>query len=341
MSRAYFCFLLLLLPVLGTQALADGMLLTSPWYYVQETAQQAILRHEAGAETMTILPHFQGDANQFAWIVPLPAPPQVETADVDLFRELDLMTRPLNRYRDSDWEGCNNTSVDYLVGSEDNGGIQIIDQQTVGYYDVMTVSAEESPALIDSLTQWGFLHDGNIDSAGEAIDHYVQQGWSFATVRIDTVSFHEAFPEDWYGSSYRGQLDPLKFTFASAEMIYPLRISAVSAAESSEVVLYVADAHRRHFEGAVTRYANRFTATELAALDYPRAAAWLQEGEFLTHLRRDYAPQEMTMDLVVERAASDEEYRHIIYSGMPWSTLGLLGGPAAWFIWRRRSRPLP
>jgi hypothetical protein len=103
----------------------------------------------------------------------------------------------------------------------------------------------------------------------------------------------------------------------------------------------VADAHRRHFAGAQTRYANRFSAEELANLDFPLVRAWLQEGDFLTHLRRGFAPEEMTADLVVERASSDEEFRHIIYSGLPWTTLGLLGGPAAWFIWRRRVRSLP
>ncbi len=336
MKRSTLIVLLGLLTVSVGSVRADGMLMTAPWYYVQETAQQAILRRDAdtGLQTMAILPYFTGDANQFAWVVPLPSPPAVSEGNIELFGELDQMTRPQWRYRDGDWDGCN-TSTDYLTGAPGNDGVQIIDQRMVGYYQIMTVESDASAALIDSLTQWGFLHDGNA-AAGEAIEHYVDEGWSFATVRIDSVSFHQTFGNDWNEGLYYGQLQPLIFEFASEEMIYPLRISAVSASESSEVVLYVADEHRRDFEGAVTRYANRFTADELADLNYRHAAAWLQPGEFLTHLRRNFHPEEMTTDLVIRRAASDQEFRLINYSGMPWMTVGLLGAPAAWFLWRRK-----
>lgn len=311
---------------------ADGMMVSAPSYIVRETAQQAIIRHDGQIESLSILPSFRSNAHEFAWVIPLPAIPTIETGSLDLFYDLDRLTSPKYRQRDGDWDGCNKHDADYLIGAPND--VQIYHQQMVGYYQTMVVESDDSEALVDSLTAWGFLHDQNLEQVSDLIESYVLDDWSFAAVKVDSAAFAEAFPYDT--EYYYGNLEPLKFTFDSQEMIYPMRISALSAGESSDVILYVLADHRMTYDGAVTRYANRFTEEEINSLNHRDSAReFLQPGEFLTHLRRSFSPDEMSEDIVLERADSDDEFLLIYYSGLPWMTLIFLGPAVLWGFYRR------
>ncbi len=334
-------FLALVFLISASTALADGMLLTAPYYYIDENSQQAIIQYDADAqtETISILPGFQGDATEFAWILPMPNLPAVAEEDPFLFRQMLNFTRPQTRYRDGDWDGCNSSYDDYAQPLEN--GVDIISNQMVGYYQTMTLAADQAPALIDSLALWGFLHTENVEQATELINGYVEQDWYFVTVKVDSASFAETFPDhDYYGyyGYYSGHLEPLKFTFSSDEIIYPMRISALSAAESTQLDLYVVANHRTTFPGAYTRYANAFDEVEINNINgrsYPLVKGLFASGDFLTHLRRDFRPQDMTEDIVIVPAENNEEFWMIYYSGFPWMTLLFLGPPIIWGLYRK------
>ncbi len=323
-----------------TSAFADGMMLSAPYHYIYENSQQAVIRYDesTSTETISILPGFNGDALEFAWILPVPGLPELDQEDSELFQQLRNFTLPERHFRDSDWDGCDGRGdIYYEIPDE---GVNVINSQIIGYYQTMTLSSNQAPALIDSLTQWGFLHEDNLEAATELIDSYVQQDWYFVTVKVDSVSFAEAFPQydDYYG--YYAQLEPLKFSFASEQIIYPMRISALSAAESTQVDLFVISDHRTTYPGAFTRYANRFSGDEINRLSgrsYGLIKGLLNDGDFLTHLRRDFRPQDMTEDIQIVPAENDHEYRMIYYSGMPWMTLFLLGPAALWGLYRKFS----
>ncbi len=334
----YSTLLVLTLLIGATSALADGMMMTAPYYYIDEYSQQAVIQFddESNTEIISILPGFHGDAEEFAWILPMPSLPQVAGGDHTLFQQMRDFTRPKHQYRDDDWDGCGRSTFDTL-GAPDNG-VTIIDSQMVGYYQTMTLSADQAPALIDSLTHWGFLHSENVDQATELINSYVEQDWFFVTVKVDSASFQEAFPDYNYYGYYNGFLEPLKFTFSSDEAIYPMRISALSAAESTQVDLYVIAKHRMTFPGATARYANAFDAAEINRISgrsYGTVKGLLEPGDFLTHLRRDYRPQDMTEDVVIVRDDNDDEFWMIYYSGVPWMTMLFLGPAVLWGIYRR------
>ncbi len=137
----------------------------------------------------------------------------------------------------------------------------------------------------------------------------------------------------WYGA-----IQPLRLDFESEDPVYPLAISAISAAETSYLTLYVVDDQRRTFSGATTEYANRIDADELRAIrrDYPTVGQYLGEGLFLTKRHRSFSPQEMVEDLILVPA---DEYRRIYYSGIPvfggLLLLSLLGWPIRKYHHRR------
>jgi len=313
------------------EVLADGGFIAPEGFFMYEPVQRAFIDydHESGTENLTILPKFHGDALAFAWVVPVPGLPEVALADLQLFRDLDMLTQPDYRSRDGDWDCFGGPGgPDYLIA---DGGFEVIGSSLVGYYQTMILAATEAPALLDFLTALGFLHDGNREAATAAINDYVDRSWYFVTMQVDSTALAEINPyfHDRPGP-YWGNLDPIQLTFASDDIIYPMKISALSASDVTEVYLYVNADHRLTFAGADTYYANRFTSVDYhkaARLPYLREV--IREGDFLTKLHCRLGPAQMTRDIVLEPAATDDEIQLILYSGFPWTGLLLLGVPLA------------
>lgn len=320
--------MVLLAPI---RAHADGGMFPPYGWSLWEFAQHAFLEYdqEAHSERLSILPSFRGDAMEFAWVVPVPAPPEVATTDIALFQQLDDVTQPLHRSRDGDWDCGRNYDVVYAPDA--GGGVEVIDDTHVGYYHTLTLASDEAPALVDYLTGLGFLHEDNLEEATAAIEYYVAKSWYFVTFEVDSTALAETYPNGYV--YYGGHLTPVELTFDADEAVYPMRISAISAGESSRVYLYVKSDHRMTFPDAETHYAHRLAAGEMGAR--PALAARLGAGDFLTKLRRDIPPEEMTDDIVLVRAANDREYRQVIYGSLPWTALLLLSVPVAIAVRRR------
>lgn len=321
-SRAMAGLIIIVLawPCLAT---ADGGMLPPYLREIYESEQIAFVTHdpETGSEDLHIQPRFHGDTREFAWIVPVPNLPTVSESDPQLFRDCAGLTTPIHRSREGAWD-CTRERVDYL--DADLPGVEIISEQDVGVYETMVIGADDPTALADSLLEWGFLHAGNIESAGPVLQSYVDRSWYFVTMRVDSTAFEEWISQPgtdyWYGT-----LHPIHLSFSSAEIVYPMRISSISAHSQSRVFLYVAAGERMHFAGAETMYANRLSAGELEAIRsrYPVLGMHLQEDDFLTKLSRIMGPEDMSDDLELVVADSDDEFRLVHYSGLPVAS-GLL-----------------
>jgi len=272
-----------------------------------------------------------GNASEFAWVVPVPNLPEVTTGEVALFQDLQSMTRPVFRDRGDGWSCTrNNWSYDVLDGSP----VEVIRDEMVGVYRVMVLRATEAPALVDSLAAWGFLHEQNIEAVTPAIEYYVEKSWYFVTMLMDGDVLDPEYPS-W---SYNRSTEPIRFSFSSPTPVYPLRISAVSASDLTDVYLYVKSQHRLDFSEAETLYANRLSAGELAEIrvHWPAAGAVLAEGDFLTKLHRIYRVSQMTTDIELVRHGQDEEYFPLILGSFSWTGLLMPGSVGFWLIWRRR-----
>ena len=318
---------------------ADGMYVAPKSSFMYEPVQQAYIRYDAetATEQLSILPSFRGDASAFAWVVPVPSLPRVDPEEFDLFRDLDQATRIVYRSRDGDW-GCSERNIAYDEATAPAGRVDILESALVGYYQTLVIAASDASALTDSLADWGFLHEDNLADVTAALATYVERSWYFVAMKVDSTALAD-LGLTYYGGYYGGGLEPIRLTFTSDEMIYPMRISAVSASEATRVHIYVNADHRMTFAGAETWYANRFTSREIDGLEYyPALAGRLQAGDFLTKLNRGYTPSEMDEDLILTRAADDVEFRIIRYSGLPWTMLVLVGPAGIWALYRRRKQ---
>ncbi len=346
-------FLLLLTVALSPMAmdapaLADGMFISPPGSFMYEPAQQALLEwdQDSGTETLTILPSFYGDATEFAWVVPVPGVPQMEMAHQQLFYALDYRTQAVYRSRDGEWDCFDSTrSYDYVAAGDGNQ-VNIVDMEMVGFYQAAVIQADDSAALLDSLTTWGYLHEDNREAVAESFASYVDRSWYFVAMQVDSASLAEYWqykanePQDkslapYYYPSWA--LEPVTFTFASEGPVYPMRISGYSAWDNTQVNLYVKADHRMTFPEAQTMYANRLSQDEAVSWGREEALGGrFQAGDFLTKLNRSYMPADMVDDIEPTRAATDDEFRWIIYSGVPVTSVLLFGSPVAWVVYRQR-----
>jgi hypothetical protein len=324
----------LLLLLHGT-AQGDGGLFSRLHDDVWEPEQAAIVLHdpEQAREDLILRVRFEGSARDFGWIVPVPALPEVAEASPELFWESASLTRPHIQERGI---GCGARSSG-MDGPPTGDGVDVYDEGDVGVFHSMVVGSTDAAALTDSLTRWGFLHTENRDRAEEALRFYTERSWFFAVFRIDSTAVQGGDPGSWYGV-----LQPVRLSFQAVEPVYPLRISALSAGEENEVLLYVCAAHRVTIPGGETEYANRISSPELAAIRerYPMLGSHLTGGVFLTKLRRTYTPAEMTADLTLEPALTDDEFRPVIYTRVPVAELLLFGGAGTAVVlrWLRRRR---
>jgi hypothetical protein len=308
------------LVLLAPHARADGGLLP-PWgYQMWEPAQVAVLCHDQATQTedLILYPRFRGTTNDFGWVIPVPALPTLETADAELFSECARLTAPI-------YWGCllkdeHDIGVAPTVGRD--GGIIIYEEQTVGVYRTLTLGADNAGALADSLEAWGYLYAGNRPEVQSALQFYIDKSWYFVAIRTDPAT---PMYKDELGY-WAGAIAPIRLRFSSPAPVYPLRISALSATEDSEVLLYVLAAHRMDSPGARTEYANRLEGEELERVrqDYPHLRQILTGPDYLTKLRAYRGPADMTDDLVLARAPSDREFRQIHYTGLPSTELLML-----------------
>lgn len=164
---------------------------------IAEPEQHAIIFFDNGQEQLFIKPKYEGPAEKFAWIVPVPSKPEVEIADEALFFEVF---------------GATNKMI-----AAEPAKVEVLEQKVVGDYAVSVLRSEDGDALTKWLAENGYHLP---DSASVPVAGYVAKGWTFVACKIVAAKAS--------GSVRSGALQPLKLTFATKKPVYPLRLSAAN-----------------------------------------------------------------------------------------------------------------
>lgn len=241
---------LLLLTMTATPVLADGAFFYE-WeeeqFDLREPAQRALILYTGTAsnctgnetenctgnytEHLVLSTSFEGNAREFAWVVPVPNKPEIGICGADLFSELHNITKT-NFPEGGGWFGC------YWIPtpSQPEGGVDVVEEQVVGPYATAILSATNATALMDWLDTNGYVFP---EGGEEAVNEYIEKQWYFVATRINAVA------EGTSEVLSEGAIEPIVLSFASNEIIYPLRISSLTAANVTppEVLLYVIADH--------------------------------------------------------------------------------------------------
>jgi hypothetical protein len=213
---------------------ADGVFVPDSMYLdLYESAQKAVILYGNSTgnytEHLILSVSFEGDAEDFAWVIPVPNMPEIAVTDAELFWELSDLTAI---------EAPGGGGGFFCFGGAappPPDGVDVIEEEVVGPYATATLSATNATALADWLNANGYIFP---EEGEEIVSEYIEKEWYFVATKINAV-------EEGTGEALEeGAIEPIVLSFASNQTVYPLRISSLSAStEPPEVLLYVLADH--------------------------------------------------------------------------------------------------
>jgi hypothetical protein len=190
------------------------------------------------------------------------------------------------------------------------GGVDIINEQSVGIFSAVTVSATDPDALVE------WLQDNNYNYSSqdrEMVNYYImQKGWVFTAMKIDISS------EPGISEHYIYNINPVFLRYSASSLTYPVRLTSINASDRTDIVTYVLSNTKMTFPGARVEYANRISDRELEEIRerYPAFGGLIGRQRYLTKLKYTFSIMEMDKDIEIVPAEDDEEFRKIVYYGV-------------------------
>ncbi|SCK53526.1 hypothetical protein H181DRAFT_04891 [Streptomyces sp. WMMB 714] len=296
-----------------------------------------------------------GDAEEAAWIMPVPNRAAVRLGSPRLFTQLGRLAAPEHRDRHYFWPRSGDWPYDDVDGAAAPGGgargegVDVVGWKRLGPFDVATLSATDPDALGDWLDDNGFALPGRLH---RELEPYVDRRWEYVAIRL-------APGTDERESVLGGTLQPLHLTFESERFVYPMRLSR-AAKEPQSLRLYVLAPHRMRPSSAIggqtprVRFAGRVEepADEVRSFARPGGGSSADGDPFLTVYEQHFpVPARISGDHELRRAHSDTEYRTVVHHAriLAW------GGVPVWIVatgaaalalgslvvWRARARRRP
>lgn len=206
-------------------------------------ASQVVLARDGDRTVITMTNDFQGDVDEFAVVIPVPTfieREQIHVADRALVEHLDAYTAPrLVEYHDPDpcaRDVYERTAIadaaapmsakEDLRQSGQSLGVTVEASYTVGEYEILILSAEDSGGLIRWLDENGYRIP---KGAKPVIGGYLKQGMRFFVAKVNLSE------QAKLGYSY---LRPLQVAYESNKFILPIRLGTLNASGKQELYFY-------------------------------------------------------------------------------------------------------
>jgi len=206
-------------------------------------ASQVVLVRDGDRTVMTMANDFEGEPKEFAVVIPVPTflkREQIHVGDKALVDHLDAYSAPrLVEYFDQN--PCERSDYRYALPmaapasrmmAEDSAkrakalGVTIEAQYTVGEYDILILSAQQSSGLETWLRQNGYRIP---PGASEVIGSYLKQNMRFFVAKVNLGE------QAKLGFSY---LRPLQVAYESPKFMLPIRLGMVNANGPQDLFVY-------------------------------------------------------------------------------------------------------
>lgn len=268
--------------------------------------ERALIAWDGTTEDILMALSVTGSSDKAAWVMPVPSAARITLGEPEVFDELAALTAPRIEYRDSWWP-----TVPWLVwaGSASDtagapsGAVNVLGRQRLGPFDVTRLAANDPAALADWLSDNGFPHPDGLD---DNLAPYVAAGWEIVAVQLVPAES---------GGALTGSLQPLRLSFASDKVVYPMRLSR-AATVSQYIDLYVLAPHRMD-PSAVPVPDDKPTLEFAGRIDRsasPALADYADDAKFLTRWKNTiWEPAAIDGDYIFEQASSDTPFQQVIY----------------------------
>lgn len=208
-------------------------------------ASQVVLVRDGDRTVLTMANDYRGDPKDFAMVIPVPTPitrDQIHVGDAALLAHLDAYTAPrLVEYYDAD--PCARTekmldmarqampapaAVGAAVGDRRAKalGVTIEAQYTVGEYDILILSAQQSTGLETWLRENGYRIPAG---ASDVLGSYLAQKMRFFVAKVNLRE---------HAAAGVSRLRPLQVAYESPKFMLPIRLGMVNADGAQELFVY-------------------------------------------------------------------------------------------------------
>jgi hypothetical protein len=181
---------------------------------------------------------YEGEAEQFAWVVPVPGVPTLFPSSEVLFTSLALTTTPLkgrtfrdegtcDTVQDSGWSWEADTdAVNDSGNTLDSAApppVLVLQEQRVGPYDTVVLSATSDTELLNWLTTHGYDLPPDL---GPALAPYLAGGMNLLALRLanDTDA---------------GDIVPLGMEYVASQPMIPIVLTRIAAVEDMRIDVWI------------------------------------------------------------------------------------------------------
>jgi hypothetical protein len=204
---------------------------------LSNNASEVAIVRQGQRTTLTLANDYEGDATDFAVLIPVPQVLQqsdVKVVDQELVPRLASYSAPrLVRYTcddfgsDTAWDDAETDSGGSGGPNAEEGadGVVVENQFTVGAYEIVILSAQESSGLMS----WLETNDYAVsDNAEDLLGEYIDGGAFFFAAKVSIEAVEGA-----------AVLPPLQFGYESAVFSLPVRLGTLNATGEQDLLIYV------------------------------------------------------------------------------------------------------
>jgi hypothetical protein len=240
-------------------ALAGLVAIPSAWsfcgYYVAQAdsklfnqSSQVVLTRDGDRTVLTMANDYQGDLNNFAIVIPVPTQisrESVKVVEKTAIDHIDAYSAPrLTEYYDpdpcpepSDYASYGRAKTampmaamavadEAMEREERSLGVRILDSYTVGEYDILILSAEDSSGLVTWLNRSGYQMSQN---AAPILQSYIAQNMRFFVAKVNLGEKARS------GAEF---LRPLQVSYNSPKFMLPIRLGMLNSQNTQDLFVY-------------------------------------------------------------------------------------------------------
>jgi hypothetical protein len=207
-------------------------------------ASQVVLVRDEDKTVLTMASDYQGKVKDFAMVIPVPTEiqrEQIHIGDMKIVDHLDAYSGPrLVEYNDENpceprreykhkGRAAGKKMALAMEEKEESAkalGVKIEASYTVGEYDILILSAQQSSGLITWLKQQGYKIP---DGAEPVVSSYLDQKMHWFVAKVNLAE------HDKLGG---GKLRPIQVAYQSPKFMLPIRLGTVNSDGSQDMFVY-------------------------------------------------------------------------------------------------------
>ncbi|GDX78924.1 hypothetical protein LBMAG42_07350 [Deltaproteobacteria bacterium] len=220
------------LALLPSPAYACGGMFCDAVVPVDQAAERIVFTFDGPDVVTEVQITYQGQDDDFAWVVPVPEEPELFASNDALFTQMANSTVPTYTLQSDSTGGGSlgcaqdmnlSASKDSAGGFEDGDGVSVVSEGTVGPYDTVVLQAENADTLITWLQEQGYNLPDEVELV---VEPYVASGQYFVALKLSS-------------DKDTGDLAPLGMRYAATAASIPIQLTSIATIPDLPIEVFV------------------------------------------------------------------------------------------------------